>query len=464
MVKEQDNKIITRFAPSPTGILHIGGARTALFSWLYAKSLGGDCLLRIEDTDLERSKDEYTAEIIKSFKWIGIIFDGEPVYQSKNIDKHNQIIDRLLKEKNAYVCQCTEERLSKLRKELQKQGLNPKYDGKCRELGLEKEAGSVIRFKIPLEGSIIFNDLVKGRIEISNTELDDLIIQRGDETPTYNLSVVVDDIDMKVSHVIRGDDHLNNTPKQIHIFNALNQDVPVYGHVPMILGEDGKRLSKRHGAIGIREYKDLGILPDALRNYLVRLGWSLGDKELFNEQDLIDSFQEGTLNSSPASFSEEKLLWFNKSFLDKLNNAELSKILDKDYLDNSVYANEVLDLVKDRCHTLNDFLKETFYFFNELNEFPEEELRKIISGQAESILIHLRDHLKTLNEWNSKTVKNVLDSTTKEFEVGFSKVGIPLRYCLTGQTKSPSIDLVCKILGKEKVLERIQKVINLSNS
>ena len=278
------NIVKTRFAPSPTGYLHIGGARTALFAWLYAKSNQGVCILRIEDTDKERSKEEYTKEIIKSFQWLGINFDDEVIYQSNNFDRYNEVINTLIENGSAYVCNCSKDRLSELRKAQESKGQNPKYDGKCRGLNLERSEETVVRFKFPQEGTTKFTDIVKGDIEVKNSELDDFIIERTDGAATYNLCVVVDDIDSNISHVIRGDDHVNNTFKQVNVFSALNKEVPVYGHVPMILGEDGKRLSKRHGALGVGEYAAMGILPDALKNYLLRLGWSKGDAEIFNHQ------------------------------------------------------------------------------------------------------------------------------------------------------------------------------------
>ena len=306
------SSVRTRFAPSPTGYLHIGGARTALFAWLFAKSHEGDCLLRIEDTDKERSKEEYTEEIIRSFEWLGIEFDEEVVYQSKNADRYKEVIDSLLEEGLAYVCR----------------GEDLQDDKKFREQSLVKDENTVVRFKMPEKGSTKFNDLVKGQIEVSNEELEDFIIERSDGSATYNFCVVVDDIDSKISHIIRGDDHVNNTFKQINVFKALNVNIPEYGHVPMILGEDGKRLSKRHGALGVKEYAKLGILPEALKNYLLRLGWSLGDEETFDDANMKKNFQSGTLNKSPATFSMEKLLWFNKYYLDQMSEDKLIEILN----------------------------------------------------------------------------------------------------------------------------------------
>ena len=333
--------IRTRFAPSPTGYLHIGGARTALFAWLFAKSQNGDCLLRIEDTDKERSKDEYTTEIIESFKWLGVEFDNEVVYQSNNTDRYKEIIDQLLDQGSAYICK----------------GEDLETDKKYRDQNLPRDNKTVVRFKMPEEGNTVYADIVKGQIEVANEQLDDFIIERSDGSATYNLCVVVDDLDSNISHVIRGDDHVNNTFKQINVFKALNKNVPTYGHVPMILGEDGKRLSKRHGALGVREYAGLGILPEALKNYLLRLGWSMGNDEIFTGEDMKKNFQSGILNKSPAIFSMDKLLWFNKYYLDQMSIDQLMDVIKLKDFDGSEYSKTVMETVRERCSTLNEFLQ-----------------------------------------------------------------------------------------------------------
>ena len=347
--------IRTRFAPSPTGFLHIGGARTALFAWLFAKSQNGDCLLRIEDTDKERSNDEYTKEIIESFQWLGVEFDEEVVYQSKNADRYKEIIDQLLDQGSAYVCK----------------GEHPEIDKEYREQNLERDSNTVVRFKIPEEGNTVYEDIVKGHIEVGNDQLDDFIIERSDGSATYNLCVVVDDLDSGISHVIRGDDHVNNTFKQINVFKALNKDVPTYGHVPMILGEDGKRLSKRHGALGVSEYAGLGILPQALKNYFLRLGWSMGDEEIFSDEEMKLSFQSGTLNRSPATFSMDKLLWFNKFYLDQMSIDQLMIAVSHKDFDGSEYSKTILETVRDRCSTLNDFSINAGYFFKDPQDYDK---------------------------------------------------------------------------------------------
>ena len=455
------NIVKTRFAPSPTGYLHIGGARTALFAWLYAKSNQGACILRIEDTDKERSKEEYTKEIIKSFQWLGINFDDEVIYQSNNFDRYNEVINTLIENGSAYVCNCSKDRLSELRKAQESKGQNPKYDGKCRGLNLERSEETVVRFKFPQEGTTKFTDIVKGDIEVKNSELDDFIIERTDGAATYNLCVVVDDIDSNISHVIRGDDHVNNTFKQVNVFSALNKEVPVYGHVPMILGEDGKRLSKRHGALGVGEYAAMGILPDALKNYLLRLGWSKGDAEIFNHQEMEDIFKEGDFNQSPATFSMDKLLWFNKHYLDQLSAEQLIDEIELPEFDKSEYSIAVIETIRERCSSLNDFSLNSFYFFNDPTEYDDQLISKHCNENTSDHMTLLESSMTSLEDWNQVSVKEVIDETVASLSVGFGKIGLPLRLALTGTVNSPSIDIVCSILGKEVTLKRLNSFLNL---
>ena len=456
------NKVKTRFAPSPTGTLHIGGARTALFAWLFAKSHQGECLLRIEDTDSERSKPEHTKAIIDSFSWMDIQFDDQVFYQSNNKEQHLLTVSELVESKKAYFCDCTTERLNKIREEQQKEGLKPKYDGKCRDLDLQEGAGTVVRFRNPQEGAVQFTDLVKGVIEISNKELDDLILVRSDGAPTYNLCVVVDDIDMDITHVIRGDDHINNTPRQINIFRALEKKEPIYGHVPMILGEDGKRLSKRHGAVGVTEYEQLGVLPNALKNYLVRLGWSLGDQELFEHEELINKFKEGNINNSPSAFSLEKLSWFNKEYISKIKSEDLLTMLcsmDTKFLKDD-YSFNVLELIRDRCSLMNDFSKESKYFFEDIGNYDAKAVSKFINEQAINLLSELLEKLKDISTWQASDIQSTIEKILSKHEVGFGKIGLPLRIALTGSTNSPSIDKMAEVLGQSVVIKRIEKAIN----
>ena len=435
--------IRTRFAPSPTGYLHIGGARTALFAWLFAKSQNGDCLLRIEDTDKERSKDEYTAEIIESFKWLGVEFDNEVVYQSNNAERYSEIIDQLLDQGSAYICK----------------GEDPETDKEYRDQNLSRDNKTVVRFKMPEEGNTVYADIVKGQIEVANEQLDDFIIERSDGSATYNLCVVVDDLDSSISHVIRGDDHVNNTFKQINVYKALNKNVPTYGHVPMILGEDGKRLSKRHGALGVREYAGLGILPEALKNYLLRLGWSMGDDEIFTGEDMKKNFQSGIINKSPATFSMDKLLWFNKYYLDQMSIDQLMDVIKLKDFDGSDYSKTVMETVRDRCSTLNEFTTNTDYFFKDPEDYEPSLLLKYCKENTFNHLSLLKEQLESLEIWEQTHIKEVIDRVVLDLEIGFGKIGLPLRLALTSRVNSPSIDLVCEILGKEITLRRLEKFL-----
>ena len=456
------NKIKSRFAPSPTGVLHIGGARTALFAWLFAKSHQGECFLRIEDTDLERSKPEHTQAIIDSFSWMDIQFDDEVFYQSDNKEKHLLAVQQLIDSNQAYFCDCSSERLNKLRGDQQKEGLKPKYDGKCRDLGLSEGSDTVVRFSNPQEGSVQFNDLVKGVIEISNKELDDLILIRSNGTPTYNLCVVVDDMDMDITHVIRGDDHINNTPRQINIFRALKAKEPVYGHVPMILGEDGKRLSKRHGAVGVSEYQQLGVLPEALKNYLVRLGWSHGDQELFDHEELINKFYNNELTNENDS-SLEKLSWFNKEYISKIDSELLLSQLSNMNTEFSEdeYSLNVLELIRDRCSLMNDFSNESEYFFKDVDDYDSKAVNKFINEQAVNLLTELLAELKSIDAWKSHDIQLSIEKILSKHEIGFGKIGLPLRIALTGSTNSPPIDKTVEVLGQKIVFERIEKAIKV---
>ena len=437
------SKVITRFAPSPTGYLHIGGARTALFAWLYAKSYGGDCLLRIEDTDKERSEDKYTHEIINSFQWLGIEFDQDVVYQSLNTNRYNEMIDSLLETGGAYVCP----------------GNDIEDDKKFREKGLQRDSNTVVRFKMPTEGYTTFNDLVKGELQVLNDQLDDFIIERSDGSATYNFCVVVDDIDSEISHVIRGDDHVNNTFKQINVFKALNTKIPEYGHVPMILGEDGKRLSKRHGALGVGEYAELGILPQALKNYLLRLGWSKGDEEIFTDKEMQEDFKGGTLNQSPATFSMDKLLWFNKHYLDQMTIDELNDLINIPSFDGGTFANTVLELIRERCSSLKDFSTLTDYFFEDPHEFDAALIDKHIKEETFQYLDLLSKRFQEVDEWKSDNIKEAIEIVVKEQSIGFAKIGLPLRLALTATVNSPSIDLICEVLGQDVTQRRLDSFL-----
>jgi len=332
-------------------------------------------------------------------------------------------------------------------------------DKASRDLNLERDTNTVIRFKMPESGSTVFQDLVKGEIKVSNDQLEDFIIERSDGSATYNFCAVVDDIDSKISHVIRGDDHINNTFKQINVFKALNENIPIYGHVPMILGEDGKRLSKRHGALGVQEYANLGILPEALKNYLLRLGWAKGDLEIFSDEEMINTFQDGVMNKSPATFSMDKLLWFNKHYLDQMSTEALINKINLKHFEDNEYSKIVINAVRDRCETLKDFPVQTDYFFNDPEVYDQTLVKKHCSIETYSYLTALNNNLNAEGNWEQSRIKEVIDKVASDLDVGFGKIGLPLRLALTATTNSPSIDLVCEILGKEKTLKRLDSFL-----
>ncbi len=455
----------TRFAPSPTGYLHVGGARTALFSWLYAKKAGGKFILRIEDTDRERSTDESVNAILEGMDWLGLDYDEGPFYQTQRFDRYKEVIQQLLDSGDAYHCNCSKERLSELREQQMAAKEKPRYDGCCREKGLAAGENTVVRFKNPLAGDVVIDDMVKGRVVINNRELDDLIIARTDDTPTYNLTVVVDDWDMKMSHIIRGDDHLNNTPRQINILNALGAELPVYAHVPMILGDDGKRLSKRHGAVSVMQYKEDGYLPEALINYLVRLSWSHGDQEIFSREEMIALFDAVDINTSASAFNTEKLQWLNQHYIKQKASAELADIM-QDYIASAGYATDtgpelaaVLDVFKERCNTLVELAEEIRFLYVDIDEYNNKQAKKQFKEATLPILQSLIQQYEALEDWSDEAIHHVVENTVNKLGVGFGKVGQPLRLAVTGHGKSPSIDVTLELLGKEKTLQRLKQAL-----
>ena len=457
--------IITRFAPSPTGNLHIGGARTALFNWLYARNQAGKFLLRIEDTDKIRSETKYVESILESLEWLGINYDDTIIYQSERMQIYKEAVNKLLNTGHAYYCDCTKEDLDKMRSEQQKLGLKPKYDGRNRELALNYKDGCVVRFKTPLNGVINVNDSLKGGVSVNNTELDDLIIQRTDGSPTYNLTVVVDDIDMGITDVIRGDDHLNNTFRQIHMMNALNYEIPRYTHIPLIMGEDKKRLSKRHGATSAYELKNEGILPIAVINYLARLGWSSGDKEKFSIEELIELFNLGNLNKSSSIFDHKKLYSLNKYFIKELEVDDIYKefiSLTNDF--NSLSKDKIIEIIeaqRDRCKTIAEIISESNFFIN--NDFivGNKLIEKYFNQDNLIIFNNLYNKLDKLNDWNLPNIQDVIDNTIHELNIDTPRFAKPVRVALTGTLSSPSIDLTIYLLGKETCLQRISSVKTL---
>lgn len=461
--------IRTRFAPSPTGYLHIGGARTALFCWLFSKKMGGDFILRIEDTDRERSTEESVQAILQAMDWLELDYDEGPFYQTDRFDRYFEVIGQLLDTGHAYYCSCTKDRLEQLRNTQMENKQKPRYDGCCRDKNLQpgNDLNLVVRFRNPQQGEVVFNDLVKGSITVSNSELDDLIIARTDGTPTYNLTVVVDDWDMNITHVVRGDDHVNNTPRQINIFQALDASIPEYAHVPMILGGDGKRLSKRHGAVSVMQYLEDGFLPEALLNYLVRLGWSHGDQEIFSVAEMQELFALKDINRAPSAFNMDKLLWLNQHYL---KTTELSRVvelvkqrLEKDgvALKADVDLSPIVDLYRERVKTINELAQSILYFFQEFEAYDEKAAKKVFKEAALEPLQALHAELTTLQSWDTEGIHSIIQRVTEELQLNMGKVGQPLRVAVTGGAFSPAIDLTLQMIGRETSLIRIQRAIDL---
>lgn len=459
-------KVRTRFAPSPTGYLHIGGARTALFSWLYARKMGGEFILRIEDTDRERSTQESVDAILQGMDWLGLDYDEGPFYQTERFDRYKEVVQQLLDQGDAYFCYCTKEELDALREQQWANKEKPRYDGRCHgRVDAPEGIQPVIRFRNPQQGSVVFEDQVKGRIEISNNELDDLIIARADGTPTYNLTVVVDDLDMEITHVIRGDDHINNTPRQINIIRALGKEPPLYAHVPMILGDDGKRLSKRHGAVSVMQFREAGFLPDAVINYLVRLGWSHGDQEVFSREEMQQLFSLQEVNRAPSSFNTEKLIWLNQYYIKELPAEEVARHLQWHFDDqdidtsNGPAVTDVIDALKERAKTLKDLAAASRYFFMDFDAYDENAAKKQFKTKTADILQALHNAFSELDTWDLEPLHGAIEMVCEQLELKLNKVGPPLRVAVTGAAMSPSLDITLKLIGRERSLQRIQRAI-----
>lgn len=458
-------QVRTRFAPSPTGFLHIGGARTALFSWAYAKRHQGQFILRIEDTDVARSTPEAVQAILDGMAWLGLDYDEGPFYQMRRMEQYKAIIQTMLSDGSAYLCYCSKEELDALREQQMQQGIKPRYDGRWRpEAGKvlpepPKDVPPVVRFKNPTDGVVAWDDLVKGRIEIANAELDDLIIARADGTPTYNFCVVVDDWEMQISHVIRGDDHVNNTPRQINMLKALGATIPQYAHLSMILGDDGQKLSKRHGAVSVTQYDDDGYLPEAVLNYLARLGWSHGDDEVFDMQQFCAWFDLDHITASAAQFNTEKLNWLNAHYiktcpLEKLV-AEMVKRLRQIGVDVEPTAQleAALQLYRERANNLNQLARDIAFFFA-LPQANQADVEKHITPEALSVMSAFVGKIESAT-WTAEAIHDVMNAVVAEQQIKFPKLAMPLRVMLTGGAQSPSIDQVMFILGRETSLQRI---------
>lgn len=458
--------IVTRFAPSPTGYLHVGGARTALYSWLHARKTGGTFILRIEDTDLERSSQESVDAILEGMEWLGLDYDDGPYYQTKRFDLYKEVVAQLLAKGKAYKCFCTVEEVDAMREAQMAAGEKPKYNGMWRDrTDHPTDKPFVIRFKNPLDGVVVIDDLIKGRIEIANAELDDLIIARSDGTPTYNLTVVVDDWKMGITHVIRGDDHVNNTPRQMNILAALGAEIPKYAHVPMILGDDGKRLSKRHGAVGVMQYRDNGFLPEALINYLVRLGWSHGDQEIFSKEELVQLFDLSNCNRAPSAFNTDKLIWLNQHYMKTLAPDYVATHLAWHVADQKLDISTgpaLVELVKvqaERVKTLKELVEVSRYFYEDFSEFEENAAKKHLRPVAAEPLVAVQAKLAELNDWSVEALHKAINDAAESLGLGMGKVGMPLRVAVTGGGNSPALDATLALIGKDRVLKRISMAL-----
>ncbi len=458
--------VVTRFAPSPTGLLHIGGVRTALFCWLYARHTRGKFILRVEDTDRERSTQEAVQVILDGMHWLGLDADEGPYYQSRRVERYGAVLATMLERGDAYRCYCTKDELEALRERQLANRQKPRYDGRCRERS-EPRAGvdPVIRFRNPPDGEVVVEDQVHGRVVFDNAELDDLIIARSDGTPTYNFCVVVDDMDMGVTHVIRGDDHLNNTPRQINLLRALGAPPPAYAHVPMILGPDGTKLSKRHGAVSVLQYQQQGYLPDALLNYLVRLGWSHGDQEVFSREEMIAAFDIANVNKAASSFNPDKLLWLNQQHLMRAATGDLVPALRAQLAVLQVVADDqrllegVINAQRERARTLGDMARASLYFFRDFDAFDQKAAQKHLTTETAPLLRALAAGLGAMSEWNAGAIHGVIDAVAQRHGVGLGKVSQTLRVAVTGGAVSPPIDITAALIGRERVFERIERAL-----
>jgi glutamyl-tRNA synthetase len=459
----------TRFAPSPTGFLHIGGARTALFSWLYARRHGGTFVLRIEDTDLERSTPESVNAIVEGMAWLGLNWDEGPFFQTHRFDRYRQVIAKLIAEGKAYHCYCSKERLEQLRAEQMARKEKPRYDGRCRHWGEAPPPGvnPVVRFRNPDEGVVVVDDQIRGQVTFQNSELDDLIIARSDGTPTYNFTVVVDDADMHITHVIRGDDHLNNTPRQMNMLRALGREPPRYAHVPMILGADGSRLSKRHGAVSVLQYRDEGFLPEALLNYLVRLGWSHGDQEIFSLDEMVSLFDVAAVNTSAAAFNPDKLTWLNQHYIKTGDLTHVARHLafhlgrlGIDPTDGPPMT-AVVEAQRERAKTLVEMAGNSEYFYREFADYDAKPAAKHLHPELLAPLQALHARFTNMSEFSAEAIHNLIEEIGSAHGLDFGKFAQPLRVILTGRGVSPPIDVTAAILGREKCLKRIERGVAL---
>jgi glutamyl-tRNA synthetase len=457
--------IITRFPPSPSGYLHIGGARTALFNWLYAKKTKGKFILRIEDTDEARSTEESVTAILQSLEWLGIDWDEGPYFQTQRYDIYNEYIEKLVASGHAYNCSCTQDEVNAMREEARANGKTPQYNGHCRNLNLPKSDNTVVRLKTPATGVTLVEDVVKGNTAFQNAEIDDFIIQRSNGVAMYNLAVVVDDLTMKINTIIRGDDHLVNTPKQILIYQALGADLPLFGHVPMVLGADKARLSKRHGAMSVGEYRTMGFLADAMINYLVRLGWSHGDQEFFERDDLIEKFDLEHLGRSASMFDLDKLMALNAKHIQKKTPKELGEhlLFHLEALgieaQNDAFTQGVIKTLQPRSKTLVEMAKSAVFYYREDVEFDEKAAHKFLKPEAAALLTETADAIEALVDYSQEPLETMFKTLMEETSLGFGKIAQPLRVAITGTTVSPGIFEMLLALGKDKTIQRIRTAV-----
>ncbi len=460
-----NNAIITRFPPSPTGYLHLGGARTALFNWLYARHTHGRFVLRIEDTDVERSTQASVDAIFEALEWLGIDWDEGPYFQSKRIDIYKGYINKLIESGHAYYCTCSPERLEEMRSKAMASGGKPKYDGTCREKGLRPSGHAAVRFKAPLSGNTIVEDRIRGNIVFDNNELDDFIIARSDGMPTYNLAVVVDDITMNINMILRGDDHISNTPKQIQLYNAFGASVPVFGHVPMVLGHDRTRLSKRHGAMSVTAYRDMGYHPEAMINFLVRLGWSYGDQEFFTRQELVEKFNLEHIGKAAGVFNPEKLLALNAEHIrassDETISVHLLPFLKQKgiHAEKGDYLNAVIGTLKQRSKTFIEMADGAEFYFQEKVTLDESAAVKFLTPAVLEPLRQIFQALESTDKFDQPTLEKIFTEILEKTGLKFGKIAQPLRVALTGKTVSPGIFEMMEALGKEQVVGRVKTAI-----
>ena len=463
----REMSVRTRFAPSPTGLLHVGGARTALFCWLFARGRDGRFVLRIEDTDRGRSTPESIDAIVDGLRWLGLDPDEGPYFQTDRLPLYEEHIERLLREDKAYRCYCSREELDAMRTAQRARGEKPRYDGRCRRRTGPRPAGvdPVIRFKNPVDGGVVFDDLVRGTVVFDNRELDDLVIARADGMPTYNFGVVVDDLDMDISHVIRGDDHVMNTPRQLNIIAAFGASPPYYAHVPMILGPDSQRLSKRHGAVGVMQFRDDGYLPEALLNHLVRLGWSRGDQEIFGLGEMLEHFDIADVNRAPAAFDYDKLGWLNQHYLRRADPERLSGLIAERIgrlgLDTSDAPPPALlaEVQRDRARTIAEMVEKSRFALEELGDFDQRAARKHLRPAALEPLLAVRARLGAIARWEPALLHAAVTECAGSMSLNLGKVAQPLRVALTGTAASPAIELTLQMVGRDTALSRIDRAI-----